>query len=50
MNILQNKYNKIVNNKNSPSKSVGKIVGLFHLLNKKEKLNLENLWNQSLTP
>ena len=47
----QNKYNiQIANNTDGPSKKWWENSWSFPLLNKKEKLNLENLWNQSLTP
>ena len=47
----QDKFN-ITNEKNifGPSKICWENSWSFPTLNKKEKLNLENLWNQSLTP
>ena len=47
----QNKYNtKTENNNYGPSKICWENSWSFPTLNKQEKLNLENLWNQSLTP
>ena len=47
----QNKYNiKIANNNDGPSKKCWENSWSFQPLNNEEKLNLENLWNQSLTP
>ena len=47
----QNKYNiKIENNNYGPSKKCWDNSWSFPPLNNVEKLNLENLWNQSLTP
>jgi len=47
----QNKYNiKIENNNHAPSKKCWDNSWSFPPLNSLEKFNLENLWNQSLTP
>ena len=47
----QNKYNiKIENNNYGPSKNCWENSWSFSHLNNEEKLSLENLWNQSLTP
>ena len=47
----QNKYNiKIENNNHGPSKKCWDNSWSFPPLNSLEKFNLENLWNQSLTP
>ena len=47
----QNKYNnKIEKNNFGPSKMCWKNSWSFYPLNNKEKLNLENLWNESSTP
>ena len=47
----QNKYNnKIGNNNYGPSKKCWENSWSFSPLNNEEKLNLENLWNESLTP
>ena len=47
----QSKYNLKIENLNfGPSKICWENSWSFSLLNNEEKLNLENLWNQSLTP
>ena len=47
----QDKYNiKIEKNNYGPSKNCWENSWSFSLLNKEEKLSLENLWNQSLFP
>ena len=47
----QDKYNiKIEKNNYGPSKNCWENSWSFSPLNKEEKLSLENLWNQSLTP
>ncbi len=47
----QNKYNiKIANNNDGPSKKCWENSWSFPPLNNEAKLNIENLWNQSLTP
>ena len=51
MNILKiNIIIKLQNNNFGPSKKCWENSWSFSPLNNKEKLNLENLWNQSLTP
>ena len=47
----QNKYNvKIAKNNDGPSKKCWENSWSFSLLNNEERLNLENLWNQTLIP
>jgi len=46
----QSKYNITIANNNLPSKKCWENSWSLPPLNSEEKLNLENLWNQSLTP